>query len=131
MEKSVFGRLSPAFVHSLRAADGRSRHGRRSAADVAIAEQQQKVRVRRRGGAFPFACSVLHSLCGLPVVDSGSHKVQHFFNAISLKIKASLLTIDGPPENSSDLERAHCARSNGDEFSGGPSMFTEIWRCEV
>ena len=62
--------------------------------------------------------------------DSGSHKVQHFFNAISLKIKAKLLTIDGPPENSSDLERAAAARSIADEFSGGPSIVNALQRCE-
>ena len=63
-------------------------------------------------------------------LDSGSHKVQHFFNAISLKIKANLLTIDGPPENSSDLERAAAARSIADEFSGGPSIVNALQRCE-
>ena len=63
-------------------------------------------------------------------IDSGSHKVQHFFNAISLKIKANLLTIDGPPENSSDLERAAAARSIADEFSGGPSIVNALQRCE-
>ena len=41
------------------------------------------------------------------------------------------VTIDGPPENSSDLERAPGARSNGDEFSGGPSIVTEIWPLKV
>ena len=56
--------------------------------------------------------------------------MQHFFNAISLKIKASLLTIDGPPENSSDLERAAAARSIADEFSGGPSIVNALQRCE-
>ena len=33
-------------------------------------------------------------------------------------------TIDGPPENSSELERAPGARSKGDELSGGPSIVT-------
>ena len=56
--------------------------------------------------------------------------MQHFFNAISLKIKANLLTIDGPPENSSDLERAAAARSIADEFSGGPSIVNALQRCE-
>ena len=58
--------------------------------------------------------------------DSGSHKVQHYLNAISLKIEASLLTIDGPPENSSELERALGARSIADEFSGGPSIVSKL-----
>ena len=53
-----------------------------------------------------------------------------FSIAISLKIKASLLTIDGPPENSSDLERAAAARSIADEFSGGPSIVNALQRCE-
>ena len=40
--------------------------------------------------------------------------------------------IDGPPpENSSDLERGPGPRSNGDEFSGGPSIVTEIWPLKV
>ena len=56
--------------------------------------------------------------------------MQHFFNAISLKIKANLLTIDGPPENSSDLERAAAARSIADELSGGPSIVNALQRCE-
>ena len=42
--------------------------------------------------------------------DPGSHKVQHYLNAISLKLEVSMLTIDGPPENSMDLERAPGAR---------------------
>ena len=54
--------------------------------------------------------------------ESGSQKVQHDLHAISLKIEASLLTIDGPPENSTDLERAAAARLIDDEFSGGPQV---------
>ena len=64
------------------------------------------------------------------VPESGSQKVQHDLHAISLKIEASLLTIDGPPENSTDLERAAAARSIDDEFSGGPSIVNELQRCE-
>ena len=56
--------------------------------------------------------------------------MQHDLHAISLKIEASLLTIDGPPENSTDLERAAAARSIDDEFSGGPSIVNELQRCE-
>ena len=41
-----------------------------------------------------------------------------------------MLTIDGPPENSSDLERAAAARSIADEFSGGPSIVNALQRCE-
>ena len=62
--------------------------------------------------------------------ESGSQKVQHDLHAISLKIEASLLSIDGPPENSTDLERAAAARSIDDEFSGGPSIVNELQRCE-
>ena len=63
--------------------------------------------------------------------DSGSHKVQHYLNAISLKIKASLPTIDGTPANYTDLERAPgvCSIANG--FSGVTSMVSELLRCEV
>ena len=56
------------------------------------------------------------------VPESGSQKVQHDLHAISLKIEASLLTIDGPPENSTDLERAAAARLIDEEFSGGPHV---------
>ena len=42
--------------------------------------------------------------------------MQHYLSVILLMIKASLLTIDGPPENSADLERAPGARSIADEF---------------
>ena len=64
------------------------------------------------------------------VVDSGSHKLQHYLNAISLKIETSLLTTDGPPEISSDLERAPGAHSIADEFLGGPSIVNEQQNCE-
>ena len=52
--------------------------------------------------------------------------VQHYLNAISLKIEASLLTDDGPPEYSLDLERAPGAHLIADEFSGGPSIANEL-----
>ena len=38
--------------------------------------------------------------------------------------------LDGPPENSSDSERAGPARSIADEFSGGPSSVNKLLRCE-
>ena len=41
-----------------------------------------------------------------------------------------MLNIDGPPENSSDLERAPGARSIGEEFSGGPSIVHHLQQCE-
>ena len=56
--------------------------------------------------------------------DSKSYKVQHYLNAISLKVEASLLTIDNPPESSSDLERAPGAHSIADVFLNGPSIVT-------
>ena len=62
--------------------------------------------------------------------DSGSHKVQHYLNAISLKIEVSLLTIDGPPKYSADLEWAAAAQSIGVEFLGGPSILSQLQRCE-
>ena len=49
--------------------------------------------------------------------DSGSQKMQHAFDGFNKILKSSSLTIDGPPENSSDLERAGPARSIADEFS--------------
>ena len=38
--------------------------------------------------------------------------------------------LDGPPEISSDSERAPVARSIADEFSGGPSSVNQLTRCE-
>ena len=38
--------------------------------------------------------------------------------------------LDGPPEISSDSERAPGARSIADEFSGGPSSINQLTRCE-
>ena len=58
-----------------------------------------------------------------------SHDTRHDSIPVALPIRASLAY--GPPENSSDLERAPGARSNGDEFSGGPSIVTEIWPLKV
>ena len=66
----------------------------------------------------------------LGILDSGSQKVQHYLNAISLKIEASLLTDDGPPEKPSDLDLAPGARSIANAFSGGPSIVNELQRCE-
>ena len=64
----------------------------------------------------------------LPLVtvsgDSGFRKVQHYLNAISLKIEVSKHALtrsrNGPPENSTDLERAPRARSIADVFSEPP-----------
>eukprot|EP00966_Prymnesium_polylepis_P306857 7090958-Prymnesium_polylepis.1 len=36
--------------------------------------------------------------------DSGSQKVQHVFDGFKYNCESSSLTIDDPPENSSDLE---------------------------
>ena len=63
--------------------------------------------------------------------DSGSQKVQHVFDGFKYNCESSSLTIDGPPENSSDLERAGAARSIDDKFSGGPSIVRKLRRCEV
>ena len=38
----------------------------------------------------------------------------------------NFLIIDGPPENSSTIDRAGPARSKSDEFSGGPSIVHEL-----
>ena len=67
----------------------------------------------------------------LLVSDSGSQKVQHVFDGFKYNCESSSLTIDGPPENSSDLERAGAARSIDDKFSGGPSIVRKLRRCEV
>ena len=52
------------------------------------------------------------------------------FNRFEYKSRSSMLNIDGPPENSSDLERAPGARSIGEEFSGGPSIVHHLQQCE-
>ena len=52
------------------------------------------------------------------------------FNRFEYKSRSSMLNIDGPPENSSDLERAPGARSIGEEFSGGPSIVHHFQQCE-
>ena len=52
--------------------------------------------------------------------------MQHYLNAISLKIEVSLLTIDGPPKYSADLEWAAAAQSIGVEFLGGPSILSQL-----
>ena len=57
--------------------------------------------------------------------------MQHAFDGFKKILESSSLTIDGPPENSSDLERAGPARSIADEFSGGPSIARKLQRCEV
>ena len=56
--------------------------------------------------------------------DSGLEKVQHYVSAILLR--RSRLTIDGPPENSADLERGPGPRSIADEVSGGPSIVSKL-----
>ena len=63
--------------------------------------------------------------------DSGSQKVQHYLDTISHRCGYRELMLDGPPENSSDSERAGPARSIADEFSGGPSILSKLRRCEV
>ena len=62
---------------------------------------------------------------------SRSQYVHHFCDRSQTLSGHISVIVDGPPENSSDLERAPGARSNGDEFSGGPSIVTEKWPLKV
>ena len=57
--------------------------------------------------------------------DSGSQKVQHECENRLTSHLRNLLSIDGPPENSSAIDRAPGARSKSDEVSGGPSIVHE------
>ena len=70
-------------------------------------------------------------LFSLPDSQSRSQYVHHFCDRSQTLSGHISVIIDGPPENSSDLERAPGARSNGDEFSGGPSIVTEKWPLKV
>ena len=51
-------------------------------------------------------------------------------NAISLKIKAKFLTIDGLLASFSYLKQAPGTRSIADDLSGGPSIANKLQRCE-
>ena len=73
---------------------------------------------------------LLHRACGHVSLDSESQKVQHYLDTISHRFGYRELMLDGPPENSSDSERAPGARSITDEFSGGPSSVNKLLRCE-
>ena len=54
--------------------------------------------------------------------DSRSQMVERECEKPSFSQLRSSLTIDGPPKNSSAIERAPGARSKSEEFSGGPSQ---------
>ena len=56
--------------------------------------------------------------------------MQHVFDGLKYNCESSSSTIDGTPENSSDLEQAAAARSIANKFSGVPSIDQKLQRCE-
>ena len=58
-------------------------------------------------------------------------KVRSPHNGPEVSYPRISVTIDGPPENSSPFERGPGPRSKSEEFSGGPSIVTEIWPLKV